>query len=174
MDARRWQTIQAIFEQALECGPEARVVLLERACAGDPDLRAEVEKLLHHNENAQRQKFLSPLPLNVKSQIPTSGSTDSLIGQTLGHYRIQKRLGGGGMGNVYLAIRTSDYQQLVAIKVLRQGMDTKEILRRFRSEIQVLAVLGKHPNIARLLDAGNSASTSIGRFATQCTSPTSI
>jgi serine/threonine protein kinase len=156
MDARRWQTIQAIFEQALECGPEARVVVLERSCAGDPDLRAEVEKLLHHNENAQRQKFLSPLPLNVKSQMPTSGSADSLIGQTLGNYRIQKRLGGGGMGNVYLAIRTSDYQQLVAIKVLRQSMDTKEILRRFRSEIQVLAVLGKHPNIARLLDAGNT------------------
>ena len=131
-------------------------MVLERACAGDPALRAEVEKLLHYNENAQRQKFLSPLPLSVKSQIPTSGSPDSLIGQTLGHYRIQKRLGGGGMGNVYLAVRTSDYQQLVAIKVLRQGMDTKEILRRFRSEIQVLAVLGKHPNIARLQDAGNT------------------
>ena len=60
------------------------------------------------------------------------------------------------MGDVYLAVRTADYQQLVAIKVLRQGMDTQEILRRFRSEIQVLAVLGKHPNIARLLDAGTT------------------
>ncbi|MFV1998513.1 MAG: protein kinase [Acidiferrobacterales bacterium] len=156
MDAQRWQAIQAIFEEVLECGPEARVVVLERACAGDPALRAEVEKLLHYNENVQGQKFLSPLPLSVKSQMPTSGSPDSLIGQTLGHYRIKKRLGGGGMGNVYLAVRISDYQQLVAIKVLRQGMDTKEILKRFRSEIQVLAVLGKHPNIARLLDAGNT------------------
>ena len=156
MDAQRWQTIQAIFEKALECSPEARVMVLDRACAGDPALRAEVEKLLHYNEHVQKKKFLSPLPLSVKSQMPTSGSSDSLIGQTLGHYRIQKRLGGGGMGNVYLAVRTSDYQQLVAIKVLRQDMDTKEILRRFRSEIQVLAVLGKHPNIARLLDAGNT------------------
>ncbi len=156
MDAQRWQTIQAIFEEALECGPEARVMVLERACAGAPALRAEVEKLLHYNDNVQRQKFLSSLPLSVKSQMPTSVSSDSLIGQTLGHYRIQKRLGEGGMGNVYLALRTSDYKQLVAIKVLRQGMDTNEILKRFRSEIQVLAVLGKHPNIACLLDAGNT------------------
>jgi serine/threonine protein kinase len=156
MDAQRWQTIQAIFEEALECGPEARMMVLERACAGDPALRAEVEKLLHYNDNVQRQKFLSSLPLSVKSRMPTSASSDSLIGQTLGHYRIQKRLGEGGMGNVYLALRTSDYKQLVAIKVLRQGMDTNEILKRFRSEIQVLAVLGKHPNIARLLDAGNT------------------
>jgi serine/threonine protein kinase len=156
MDGQRWQTIQAIFEEALECSPEARVMVLDRACAGDPTLRAEVEKLLHYNEHVRKLKFLSPIPLSVKSRMPTSGSSDSLTGKTLGHYRIQKRLGGGGMGNVYLAVRTSDYQQLVAIKVLRQGMDTKEILRRFRSEIQVLAVLGKHPNIARLLDAGNT------------------
>lgn len=156
MDTQRWQMIQTIFEDALECSPESRVTVLERACAGDPALRAEVEKLLNYNDDAQRRKFLPPLPLSVKSQMLTSGSTDSLIGQTLSHYRFQKRLGGGGMGNVYLAVRTSDYQQLVAIKVLRQGMDTKEILRRFSSEIQVLAVLGKHPNIARLLDAGNT------------------
>jgi serine/threonine protein kinase len=157
MDAQRWRTIQTIFEEALECSPESRAMILERACAGDPALRAEVEKLLHYNDDVQRQEFLSPLTVSVKSQLPASESPDSLVGRTLGHYRIQKRLGGGGMGNVYLAVRTSDYQQLVAIKVLRQEMDTKEILRRFRSEIQVLAVLGKHPNIARLLDAGNTA-----------------
>ena len=156
MDAQRWLMIQAIFEEVLECAPEARMMILERACAGDPDLRAEVEKLLHSNENVQKQQFLSPLPLSVKSQMPAFESPDALIGQTLDRYRIQKRLGGGGMGNVYLAVRTSDYQQLVAIKVLRQGMDTEEILKRFRSEIQVLAVLGKHPNIARLLDAGTT------------------
>ena len=156
MDEQRWREIQAIFEQALECASDARATLLDRACADDPILRSEVEKLLQHNESVQKQKFLSPLALGVSSLIPASGSPDSLIGQTLGHYRIQKRLGGGGMGDVYLAGRTADYQQLVAIKVLRQGMDTREILRRFRSEIQVLAVLGKHPNIARLLDAGTT------------------
>jgi serine/threonine protein kinase len=129
---------------------------LERACAGDPKLRAEVEKLLHADENVRRQQFLSPQSLSVKSLIPTPASPASLIGQTVGNYRIQKRLGGGGMGDVYLGVRTSDYQQLVAIKVLRQGMDTEEILRRFHSEVQVLAVLGKHPNIARLLDAGTT------------------
>ncbi len=157
MDAQRWQTIQAIFEEVLECSPESRAMILERACAGDSALHAEVEKLLHCNDDVQRQQFLSPLPFSTKSRLPNSESPDVMIGQSLGHYRIKKRLGGGGMGNVYLAVRTSDYQQLVAIKVLRQGMDTKEILRRFRSEIQVLAVLGKHPNIARLLDAGNTA-----------------
>lgn len=156
MDAQRWQTIQAIFVEALECDPEARGIVLERACAGDPALRAEVERLLHNSDRVQRQNYLSPLQHSLKSGRQATLLTDPFIGQTLGHYRIEKCLGKGGMGNVYLAVRTSDYQQLVAIKVLRQGMDTKEILRRFRSEIQVLAVLGKHPNIARLLDAGNT------------------
>jgi serine/threonine protein kinase len=131
-------------------------VFLAQACAGDPTLRTEVEQLLHHNEDVQSQQFLSPISINIKSLIPTADSDYSIRGQTLGHYRIQKRLGGGGMGEVYLAARTTDYQQLVAIKVLKQGMDTKEILKRFQSEIQMLAVLGKHPNIARLLDAGKT------------------
>jgi len=156
MDEQRWRAIQAIFEEALECAPDTRAMVLDRACADNPGLRAEVEKLLDNNENAQKHKFLSSFPLDVNSRLPPYGSPDPLIGRTLGHYQIQKRLGAGGMGNVYLAVRTADYQQLVAIKVLRQGMDTQEILRRFRSEIQVLAVLGKHPNIARLLDAGTT------------------
>lgn len=156
MDVQRWQKIQCIFEKVLEISPDSREVFLEQSCGGDQTLRTEVEQLLYHNEDAQRQKFLSPLSANLRSSLSTAGVDDSLLGQTLGHYRIQKRLGGGGMGTVYLAVRTSDYQQLVAIKVLKQGMDSEEILKRFRSEIQMLAVLGKHPNIARLLDAGNT------------------
>ena len=156
MDAERWQKIQTIFEKALEYDSESRKVFLEQACAGDPTLRKEIEELLHNNEAVQKQTFLSPLDIKLNSPIPTASSDDSLRGQTLGHFRIQKRLGGGGVGEVYLAVRTSDYQQLVAIKVLKRGMDTKEILKRFHGEIQKLAVLGKHPNIARLLDAGNT------------------
>jgi serine/threonine protein kinase len=156
MDAQRWNLIQAIFAEALECDSGERGKVIERACAGDPALRAEVERLLHNNEHVQSQNFLSAMNVSVKTGMQAVLLTDTLIGQTLGHYRIEKCLGKGGMGNVYLAVRISDYQQLVAIKVLRRGMDTREILRRFRSEIQVLAVLGKHPNIARLLDAGNT------------------
>ena len=125
MDAERWQKIQTIFERALEYDSASRKVFLEQACAGDPTVRKEIEELLNNDEAVQRQAFLSPLDIKLKSPIPTASSDDSLRGQTLGHYRIQKRLGGGGVGEVFLAVRTSDYQQLVAIKVLKQGMDTK-------------------------------------------------
>ena len=156
MDNEHWKRVEAIFEQALEYAPEARPEFLRTACAGDAALLHEVEQLLRHHGAAESGGFLD----NMAGLTATLGAKpppkDGYIGKDLGPYRIQKRLGHGGMGNVYLAVRHAEYRQQVAIKVLRRGMDTESILQRFRNEIQVLAAVSKHENIAGLLDAGTT------------------
>jgi tetratricopeptide (TPR) repeat protein len=91
--------------------------------------------------------------ITVTASPPSVLPVDSLIGRRVGPYLIQQRLGQGGMGSVYRALRQDDYEQQVAVKVIRQGLETEALLRRFRTERQVLAGL-PHPNIARLLDGG--------------------
>lgn len=153
MDAERWQLVESLFEQALEQDPETRPAYLQAACGGDDALLREVEQLLSHHGAAEDQGFLASGPELHRSGAP---SDDPYLGQDLGPYRIQQRLGQGGMGNVYLAVRHTDFRQHVAIKVLRRGMDSESILKRFRNEIQVLAAVSKHENIAALLDAGTT------------------
>jgi serine/threonine protein kinase len=88
--------------------------------------------------------------------IPARDDADPMVGRRLGVYRLVARIGGGGMGSVYLAERIEDYEQQVAIKLIRRGMDSEAIVRRFRTEIHVQAALGKHPDIAGLIDAGTA------------------
>src|SRR5207253_391487 len=83
------------------------------------------------------------------------GSKDALAGSRIGPYKIIREIGRGGMGTVYLAARADDFEKRVAIKLIKRGMDTDEILSRFRNERQILANLD-HPNIARLLDGGTT------------------
>lgn len=156
MEQQRWQLIEAIFEQALEKDSNSRREFLESACGGDHALLEDLEELLSHHGVAEGQGFLDgrsgagqvlPIAADVK---------DPYIGMELGPYVVKRRQASGGMGNVYLAARQADFRQQVAIKVLRRGMDSEDILRRFRNEIQVLAALSKHPNIAALLDAGTT------------------
>jgi serine/threonine protein kinase len=153
MNADRWQRVQALFAAALDRPPAERVSFLAEECGGDRALYEDVAALLAEDEAAQRQDFLAPGPLNVKAQFPAE---DPLIGRRLGAYEIKRRIGKGGMGHVYLAARTEGYKQRVAIKVLKRGLDTEEILRRFRMEIRVQAALGQHPHIAAILDAGTT------------------
>jgi serine/threonine protein kinase len=156
MEKELWRRIEVLFEEVLKRPPDARATFLDSACAGEPRLRAEVEALLDHHDRAEDQEFLKE-PVQVASTLSAgSAEPDPLIGAELGPYRIVRHQGGGGMGNVYLATRRTDYRQQVAIKVLRSELDTESILRRFRNEIQILAVLGGHENIAGLLDAGTT------------------
>jgi serine/threonine protein kinase/tetratricopeptide (TPR) repeat protein len=96
----------------------------------------------------------SPRPEADLAFVPDE--SDPMVGSRLGAYRLISRIGGGGMGSVYLAERAEGFAQRVAVKLIKRGMDSEAIVRRFRTEIQVQAALGKHPNIAGLLDAGTA------------------
>lgn len=154
MSPDRWQQVLEVFNEAVEQPPKQREALVEAACADDIELRREVNLLLETYDDDP--DFLEEPAARVPD-VPELPEQDTMKGQHVGPYKVLRRLGGGGMGAVYLAIRDDDqYRKYVALKVVKRGMDTEEILHRFRSERQILASLD-HPNIARLLDGGMAA-----------------
>ncbi|HYO99062.1 MAG TPA: protein kinase [Pyrinomonadaceae bacterium] len=163
MTPERWRRVETVFQTALDIRPENRERFLAEACAGDEVLRREVERLIEGYEAAD--EFLEQPALDLKQiagdELPTLRAEDVSAfahglesGARVGAYRILRELGRGGMGAVYLAERAEgDFRKLVAVKVVKRGMDTDFVLRRFRHERRALAALD-HPNIARLLDGG--------------------
>ena len=150
MDAARLQAVEAIFHAALEAEPVERNRVLRDRCAGDEPLRREVEALLAAHESSGG--FIETPIASLTGNLFAEDEPDRLIGRVIGHYEITERIGSGGMGAVYLARRADrQYEKQVAIKLIKRGMDTDAMLRRFRNERQILAGLD-HPNIARLLD----------------------
>ena len=150
----RWHQLKELFFGALEQEASHRAAWLREVCADDPSLRDEVERLIRSHEEAAT--FIET-PALARASVPLAERHVSPVeGDRLGPYRIIREIGHGGMGAVYLAIRADDqYQKQVAIKLIRPGMNSGEILRRFRNERQILASLD-HPNIARLLDGGTT------------------
>jgi formylglycine-generating enzyme required for sulfatase activity len=151
MNPEHWQRICAVFGEAVRHPPAERRAFLDRACAADAALRAEVEGLLDQDVRAEQARFLAPPPPDP-ARAPLR---DRMLGRRVGPYEIRERIGDGGMGSVYRAVRVDDYRQEVALKLLRHGLDSDEALGRFRAERQVLAEL-QHPHIARLLDGGTT------------------
>ncbi|MCU1263882.1 MAG: serine/threonine protein kinase [Acidobacteria bacterium] len=148
-----WPQVEKIVSAALESAPEQWPALLDQACADNAQLRAEVVSLLGYQEKVVNFIEQPALALTPESFLD---SGLALTNQRLGSYKLLREIGRGGMGTVYLAERADEqYQKLVAIKIVRRGMDTDDILRRFRNERQILASLD-HPNIARLLDGGTT------------------
>ena len=153
MQPERWQQIDAIFQAVVDCEPEKRKALLETSCGGNAELRGEVESLLSAYEKARFTVALA-FPDGMKLLEQRACKLD--VGRRIGPYRVLREIGQGGMGSVYLAARADEaYQKFVAIKLIRQGLNTEDIVRRFRSERQILAALD-HPNITHLLDAGST------------------
>ena len=149
--AERWQQIKAIVAEALEeQSPAARVTFVAKRCGDDSELRREVQSLLDQTTGAM-ENFAE------KAGLPLRQDTSRLeAGRRMGPWAIVHELGRGGMGAVYLAKRADGaFEKQVAIKVLKRGTDTDEILRRFEAERQILARLD-HPNITRLTDAGTT------------------
>lgn len=153
MTKDRWNDVKRIFQEASELEGRRRERYLSEACGSDQELRAEVESLLRSDDEATGAFLKPPEGASVGDMIERQGR-DTLIGTTLGPYRVKERLAAGGMGVVYTADRVDgQFEQRVAIKVIKRGMDSEGVLRRFKRERQTLASL-VHEYIARLLDGG--------------------
>jgi len=141
-----WSRVKELFGAALELPPGERDAWLAHACGDDEHLRAELKSLVAAYESEQNV---------TKATQPNAAALDELAaGKRIGPYQIIRRIGIGGMGAVYLAVRADDtFRKSVAIKVVQASIGTEEILERFRHERQILATLD-HPNIAKLLDGG--------------------
>ncbi len=146
-----WLQVKAVLADALERPAEARAAFVAAACGGDDALCAEVMSLV--GAAAEAGDFIEtpvgPVPAPEEA-------ADPFEGRALGVYVIERRIGHGGMGTVYLAHRADHhFEQRVAIKMLRRGMDSELLVQRFRHERQILASLD-HPHIARLFDGGST------------------
>ena len=137
------QRLEELFHAALErpAGPE-RQAYLDGACGGDAELRDNVDALLA--AHAEATGFLEEPAVAAKREGP---------GTTIGPYKLLQEIGEGGMGVVYMAEQTEPVRRKVALKVIKLGMDTKQVISRFEAERQALALMD-HANIARVLDAG--------------------
>jgi len=147
--AERWQRIKRIASDALDLDESARSAYVVTSCGGDAELADEVRSLL-----------ASAVAATPYFETPGGGASASLFvaGTPIGPYRIVRELATGGMGSVYLAERDDgQFTQRVAIKIVRGGFAGAFLLERFREERRILATLD-HPNIARLLDGGTTAS----------------
>jgi serine/threonine protein kinase len=157
----RWAQIRQIFDAAIERPPQDRAAYLRTACARDDELRREVENLLESHDTST--DFLSTPAAQLGQAMFVRGDSfrgddagDYPKGYRVGPYEFERRIGRGGMGSVWLASRADhEFKKQVAIKMVRRGTDSQEILRRFRIERQLLAGLD-HPNIARLIDGGST------------------
>lgn len=154
MTPERWNQVKGVFQAALEHENDQRTAFLDEACAGDDDLRREVESMLVADQGGT-----NPLDLPI-SQMATillpPGQGSEVIGRRIGVYRITGLIGQGGMGAVYRAARDDhQFHKEVAIKLVKGGMGPDFALQRFRRERQILARL-EHTNIARLLDGGTT------------------
>ncbi|MEO7659742.1 MAG: serine/threonine-protein kinase, partial [Pyrinomonadaceae bacterium] len=147
MNAEQYKKVMAVIDAVTDAEPDDRQHLLSNLCADDAELRTEVERLLKQNTAAG--SFMEDRPRAIADEV-------SLIGQTIGNYRITDEIGRGGMGAVYLAERCDGaFDHQVAIKLIKRGMDSDALVRRFLNERRILATL-EHPHIARLIDGGTT------------------
>ncbi|HKB04976.1 MAG TPA: protein kinase [Gemmataceae bacterium] len=142
---------ESIFAQALDVPAGERSAFLDRACAGDPRLRAEVDSLLQADA---RTGDLLDLP---ERTAPMADGPPEAPGTVIGPYKLLESIGEGGFGVVYLAEQQRPVSRKVALKVLKPGMDTRQVVARFEAERQALALMD-HPNIARIHDGGTTLS----------------
>jgi len=150
VNAEKWEQMKELFASALALQAGEREAFLRKACGGDGPLFVELQALLSAHDSDPSQS------------IESSDASESALraakweGQRIGPYRLLHRIGSGGMGDVYLAARADEaFNKRVAIKLVQTGVNTQEVLRRFRHERQILAALD-HPNIAKLLDGGTT------------------
>jgi WD40 repeat protein len=142
----------AIFKAAVKLSPEQRPNFLEAACGGDPRLQEEVDALLREHDGIGSFISRPAVPASPTEFFrPLAESPGTLIGR----YKLLEQIGEGGMGVVFVAEQTEPVHRRVALKVIKPGMDTRQVIARFEAERQALALMD-HQNIARVLDAGTT------------------
>jgi tetratricopeptide (TPR) repeat protein len=144
---------ETLFALALAKPLDKRPAFLDATCEGDPVLRQRLEAMLaaHDKPDQLPSKGAPAAVATIKLDLPDA--PDEAVGQTLGRYKLLEQLGEGGCGVVYVAEQTQPVRRRVALKVIKLGMDTKQVVARFEAERQALAMMD-HPNIAKVLDAG--------------------
>src|SRR6266568_3427655 len=147
------QQVRSLFLAAVEDhAPGQWAAYLDEACAGDQELRRRVEVLLRAHQ--QPNSLLdAPVPNPVATVEEAVGERP---GTVIGPYKLLQQIGEGGMGTVFMAEQTHPVQRKVALKVIKAGMDSRQVIARFEAERQALALMD-HVNIARVLDAGATA-----------------
>jgi eukaryotic-like serine/threonine-protein kinase len=150
---------EAIFNAACEVSdPENRAALLNAECGEDLTLHACVRRLLiEHDDSGGQFHVAGPLSGEVEAELARLKPEEG--GERIGNYKLREQIGEGGFGTVWVADQETPVKRRVALKIIKPGMDTKEVIARFEQERQALALMD-HPNIARVLDAG---ATQFGR-----------
>ncbi|MEJ2613786.1 MAG: serine/threonine-protein kinase [Ignavibacteriaceae bacterium] len=150
-----WDKLKALFQKAIELSPEERKPFLEEQCRDNPELRKEIEALI--SAQGKSGGLLDITSIQSGEQDSPNDSSGLFVGMTIGKYKVEKKIGDGGMSVVYSAVRADEhFTRRVAIKFIKRGMDTEDIIKRFKIEQQTLAALN-HPNIARIIDGGTTA-----------------
>ena len=152
---QKFQSKRQIFVEAIEIqSPDDRLRFVSQACGEDVQLRDEVNALLRaYDPQSEFMQGTAPEHLLVLLDEPVAARQFALEGSMIGNYQLLEEIGSGGMGTVYRAQQLKPVERRVAIKIVKAGMDTREVIARFQAERQALAVMN-HPNIAQVLDAG--------------------
>jgi tetratricopeptide (TPR) repeat protein len=146
-----WQRVQTLFLASVDLPVEERDSFLHGCCDDDPELLREIQSLLAADEDSGEL-----IETAVRHEAASIFDSKVRDGERMGMYRIVREIGRGGMGSVYLAVRDDDeFRKSVALKIVKRGMDTADVLKRFRYERQILANL-EHPYIAHLYDGGTT------------------
>jgi tetratricopeptide (TPR) repeat protein len=157
MNAPRPINEEELFARASEVPADKRAAFLAAVCGSDLALRAGVESLLR--ADAAAGTFMEESPVAELAQAvtqPAQRDAETVAGERIGRYKLLQKIGEGGCGVVYLAEQEQPVRRRVALKVIKLGMDTKQVIARFEAERQALALMD-HPNIARVFDAGATA-----------------
>jgi serine/threonine-protein kinase len=156
MNAEHLHRVQRIFEESLRRDEGDRGAYLEEACGGDRGLRAEVEALLRHHAEAD-EGFMARAPRTTELDDTTTADVKvgNPHGGTVGPYKILETLGEGAFGIVYLVEQTHPIRRRAALKVIKPGMDSAQVIARFEAERQSLALMD-HPNVAQVFEAGTT------------------
>jgi len=155
MNTARWEWVKTLLQQALDLAPEQRTAFLDEACSSDSALREELDSLLAAAEEV-RSSFMQSPPLADEFLHGMKAGVTLEPGQTIAQrFHLVRKLGEGGMGQVWLAEQSSPVRRSVALKLIRAGMYDEAVVQRFQAERQSLAIMD-HPAIAKVFDAGTT------------------